>query len=459
MQASTRAVLDQLSPLFGDRLSTAAALCEQHGQGEDSHGCMPPEAVIFAQSNEEVAEIAKACHQHKVAIIPYGTGTSVEGHLLALQGGICIDLSQMDQVLSVSAADMDCRVQAGVTREQLNRELRYQGLFFPVDPGADASLGGMAATCASGTNAVRYGTMRENILGLTVVTADGQIITTGTRARKSAAGYNLTQLLIGSEGTLGIITEVQLRLHPVPETIKSAVCQFPALKNAVDTVIDASQQGIDLARIELLNELQMQASIRYSKLQGYQELPTLFLEFHGTEATVREQVEAMAAVTHSHGGTAFRWADTTEARNTLWKARHNAYPAALNLNPRYRGFPTDVCVPISRLADSLLDAEQFALSLGLHCPIVGHVGDGNYHVLVLFDPDDQQQAANAAKLSNHIVEQALAMDGTCSGEHGIGSGKKDYLLAEHGDGVALMQQIKRALDPGHILNPGKVLDL
>ncbi|MCW8884513.1 MAG: FAD-binding protein, partial [Motiliproteus sp.] len=444
---------------FGDRLSTSSALCDQHGQGEDSHGCIPPEAVIFVQSNEEVAEIAKVCQHHKVPIIPYGTGTSVEGHLLALQGGICIDLSQMNQVLSISAEDMDCRVQAGVTRKLLNHDLRQQGLFFPVDPGADASLGGMAATCASGTNAVRYGTVRENILGLTIVTADGQIITTGTRARKSAAGYNLTQLLIGSEGTLGIITEVQLRLHPIPETIKSAVCQFSTLKNAVNTVIDASQQGIELARIELLNALQMQASIRYSKLQGYQELPTLFLEFHGSKESVDQQVEAMAAVAQDHNSSDFQWAETSEARNELWRARHNAYLAALNLNPEYNGFPTDVCVPISRLADSILDAERYAHSLDLHCPIVGHVGDGNYHVLVLYDGNDRQQTDNAAKLSKHIVEQALAMGGTCSGEHGIGSGKKDYLLAEHGDGVELMRQIKRAWDPANILNPGKIFDL
>ncbi|MEH6812378.1 MAG: FAD-linked oxidase C-terminal domain-containing protein [Motiliproteus sp.] len=459
MPANLDALLSDLHAVFGDRLNTSAATREQHGQGEDSHGCKPPDAVVYTHSNEEVALVAKHCSQHKIPLIPYGTGTSVEGHLLALHGGISVDLSQMSQILESNSADMDCRVQAGVTREQLNRELRYQGIFFPVDPGADASLGGMAATCASGTNAVRYGTMRENIKGLTVVTADGRIIKTGTRARKSSAGYNLTQLMIGSEGTLGIITEVQLRLHPIPELIKAAVCQFDTLEGAVNTVIEAIQLGIPMARIELLNALQMKASISYSKLSGFVEAPTLFLEFHGSPSAVHEQVEALYSISSSHGGNQFRWASSSEDRNTLWKARHQAYLAALAMKPGYQGFPTDVCVPISRLADSILDAEAYAAKLGLDCPILGHVGDGNYHVLILFDAKDESATNKALDLSRHVVEQALEMGGTCSGEHGIGSGKKAYLVQEHGEGVALMRQIKKAMDPLNILNPGKVFDL
>ena len=450
--------IDLLRSHFGDRLTTAMALREQHGQGEDSHGCMPPDAVIFPHDNEEVALIAQICNQHQVPLIPYGTGTSIEGHLLALEGGVSIDLSQMNSVLKTNPEDMDCRVQAGVSREQLNDELRYQGLFFPVDPGANASLGGMAATCASGTNAVRYGTMRENIKGLTIVTADGRIINTGTRARKSSAGYNLTQLLVGSEGTLGIITEVQLRLHPIPEIIRAAVCSFSSLQDAVNTVIEAIQMGVPVARMELLNALQMKACINYSKLQGFEQLPTLFFEFHGSDAMVNEQIQTIQAISDSHDGSAFRWAENTEDRNALWKARHQAYFAGMSLQPGSKSIPTDVCVPISRLADSILGAERYARSLGLHCPIVGHVGDGNYHILIVFDDQDPDQKQKAKDLSRYVVEEALAMGGTCTGEHGIGSGKKDYLLKEHGEGVELMRMIKQAWDPRRILNPGKIFD-
>ncbi|OMH39044.1 FAD-binding oxidoreductase [Motiliproteus sp. MSK22-1] len=451
-------VIEFLAPHFGERLSTATALRVQHGQGEDSHGCIPPDAVVYPSNNDEVALIARICNEYKVPLIPYGTGTSVEGHLLALQGGISIDLSQMDQILSVNAEDMDCRIQAGVTREQLNTDLRYQGLFFPVDPGANASLGGMAATCASGTNAVRYGTMRENVKGLTIVTADGRIIATGTRARKTSAGYSLTQLMIGSEGTLGIITEIQLKLHPIPELTKAAVCSFKDLEGAVNTVIEAIQLGIPVARIELLNSLQMKASIQYSKLSAFEEAPTLFFEFHGSTQGVAEQIGTIQALSDHHGGSAFRWAENTEDRNTLWKARHQAYFAGMSLQPGSMSIPTDVCVPISRLADSILDAERYAESLGLQCPIVGHVGDGNYHILIIFDENNSEQKNNAKRLSNYVVEQALAMGGTCTGEHGIGSGKKEYLLKEHGEGVELMRTIKLALDPNRILNPGKVFD-
>ncbi len=451
--------ISRLRQHFGERLSTAMALREQHGQGEDSHGCMPPDAVVFPRDNEEVALVARTCYEQRVPLIPYGTGTSIEGHLLALSGGISVDLSAMNSILSVHPEDMDCRVQAGVTREQLNSDLRYQGLFFPVDPGANASLGGMAATCASGTNAVRYGTMRENIRGLTLVTADGRIIRTGTRARKSSAGYNLSQLMIGSEGTLGIITEVQLRLHPVPEVIRAAVCSFESLEDAVNTVIEAIQLGVPVARIELLNSLQMKACISYSKLEGFAEAPTLFFEFHGSEVGVSEQIETIQSISDGHGGSAFRWAASTEDRNALWKARHQAYFAGMSLQPGSKSIPTDVCVPISRLAESILDAERYATDLGLHCPIVGHVGDGNYHILIPFDDNDHDQKARAKQLSRYVVEQALAMGGTCTGEHGIGTGKKEYLLQEHGDGVELMRLIKQALDSRNILNPGKVLDL
>jgi D-lactate dehydrogenase (cytochrome) len=377
----------------------------------------------------------------------------------ALYGGVCVDLSQMNRVLQVNDADLDCRVQAGVTREQLNAELKGTGLFFPIDPGANATLGGMASTRASGTNAVRYGTMRENVLGLTVVTADGSVIHTGSRARKSSAGYDLTRLYVGSEGTLGIITEVQLRLYGLPESISAAVCQFEDLKNAVDTVIVAMQLGVPVARIELLDDVQMDACIRYSQLTGYAAKPTLFFEFHGTAAGVREQAETIESIAADHHGTRFAWATKPEERSRLWKARHNAYYAALALAPGMQGFATDACVPISRLTDCVLETKADIEASGLVAPIVGHVGDGNFHLVVLFDPAQPEQRSKAETLAARVSMRAIAMGGTCTGEHGIGVHKLDALRAEHGDAVAVMQAIKRALDPRNILNPGKTVPL
>jgi D-lactate dehydrogenase (cytochrome) len=377
----------------------------------------------------------------------------------ALYGGVCVDLSQMNRMLQVNDADLDCRVQAGVTREQLNAELKGTGLFFPIDPGANATLGGMASTRASGTNAVRYGTMRENVLGLTVVTADGSVIHTGSRARKSSAGYDLTRLYVGSEGTLGIITEVQLRLYGLPESISAAVCQFEDLKNAVDTVIVAMQLGVPVARIELLDDVQMDACIRYSQLTEYAAKPTLFFEFHGTAAGVREQAETIESIAADHHGTRFAWATKPEERSRLWKARHNAYYAALALAPGMQGFATDACVPISRLTDCVLETKADIEASGLVAPIVGHVGDGNFHLVVLFDPAQPEQRSKAETLAARVSMRAIAMGGTCTGEHGIGVHKLDALRAEHGDAVAVMQAIKRALDPRNILNPGKTVPL
>jgi D-lactate dehydrogenase (cytochrome) len=370
---------------------------------------------------------------------------------------VSLDLSQMNRVLEINADDLDCRVQAGVTREQINAELRGTGLFFPIDPGANATIGGMAATRASGTNAVRYGTMRENVLGLTVVTSDGRIVRTGGRARKSAAGYDLTRLFVGSEGTLGIITEIQLRLYGVPEAMAAAVCQFPDLASATATVTIAMQHGIPVARIELLDDVQMRACIRYSKLEGFAEKPTLFFEFHGSDAGVAEQAGQMQAIAEEHGGSAFEWATRSEDRTRLWKARHAAYYAAMALVPGAQGFATDACVPISRLAECIRETKADIDATGLVAPIVGHVGDGNFHLVVLFDPADPAQRAKAEALAERVSLRAIAMGGTCTGEHGIGVHKLGALVVEHGEGVELMRAIKRALDPHGIMNPGKTV--
>jgi D-lactate dehydrogenase (cytochrome) len=453
------ALVERLTGTYGERAVVNRTVREQHGHGEGMADSAPPDVVVFPQTDEEVASIVRLCRAARVPVIAFGVGTSLEGHVAALYGGVCLDLSRMDRVLEVNAEDLDCRVQAGVTREQLNAELRGSGLFFPIDPGANATLGGMASTRASGTNAVRYGTMRENVLGLTVVTADGTIVRTGGRARKSAAGYDLTRLYVGSEGTLGIITEVQLRLYGVPEAMSAAVCQFPDLASAVDTVIMTMQMGVPMARIELLDDVQMDACIKYSKLQGYEAKPTLFFEFHGTEAGVQEQAQTVEQIAREHGGSAFEWAREAEARSRLWKARHNAYYAAMALAPGKMGFATDACVPISRLADCVLETRADVEASGLVAPIVGHVGDGNFHLVILFDPGDADERARAEALAKRASLRAIAMGGTCTGEHGIGVHKLDALVAEHGDAVALMRTIKRALDPDNILNPGKTVPL
>ena len=452
------ALLASLRQLLGDRLSTSAAVCEQHGKDESYHTPHAPDAVAFARSTEEVAAIVSRCAKYKTPVIAFGTGTSLEGHVAALKGGVCIDLSQMNQILRVGAEDLDATVEAGVTRKQLNEYLRDTGLFFPIDPGADASLGGMAATRASGTNAVRYGTMRENVLALKVVLPDGRLITTGRRARKSAAGYDLTRLFVGSEGTLGVITEVTVRLYGIPEAISAAVCAFPSIAAAVDTVILTIQSGVPVARIELLDEAQIDAINKYSKLD-HRVAPTLFFEFHGTPAGVDEQVESVKAIAAEHGGDDFRWATTPEARSKLWQARHDAYYAALALRPGSKGWPTDVCVPISRLAECIAETKRDLAQSSIPSALAGHVGDGNFHLIFMIDPQSPQEIAEASRLNDRMISRALAMEGTCTGEHGIGYGKMDFLVAEHGEAVSVMRSIKQALDPLDIMNPGKIVRL
>ena len=454
--ATSATALAELAARFGERFSTSTALRERHGQDESWHKPAPPDAVVFPQSVDEIAEGARICAQHRTPIIPFGVGTSLEGHIAALHGGVCFDLGRMSRVLEVNAEDLDARVEAGVTRKQLNAHIKDTGLFFPVDPGADATLGGMTATRASGTTAVRYGTMRENVLGLTVVLADGRIIHTGSRARKSSTGYDLTHLFVGSEGTLGIIAQISVRLHGVPQATSAAVCPFPSLKAAVDTVILTIQSGIPVARIELLDELQMRGVNNYSKL-SYPEAPTLFFEFHGTEAGVAEQARMVGELARDQGADEFRWATRTEDRNRLWQARHDAYYGGLSLRPGSRGYVTDVCVPISRLTECVLGAKQDIEASGLIAPIVGHVGDGNFHLVILVDPNDPSEVARAAALNETIVMRALAMGGTCSGEHGVGYGKLGFLGAEHGEALAVMRSVKAALDPHNLMNPGKLV--
>jgi D-lactate dehydrogenase (cytochrome) len=449
----------ELATIVGEeRLSLAPAVRAAHGQGEGMGESHPPDGVVFARSSDEVARIVELCAAHRVPVIPFGAGSSLEGHLHAIHGGVSLDLSGMDRVLAVSADDLDCHVEAGVTREALNLELRHQGLFFPLDPGANATLGGMAATRASGTNAVRYGTMRDVTLGLTVVTAEGDIIRTGGRARKSSAGYDLTRLYIGSEGTLGIITELRLRLFGIPEEIAAAVVQFEDLAAAVATVTLVLQTGIPVARIELLDEVQTAASIAWSKLSDLKPLATLFLEFHGSPAEVAGQMEAVAAIANDMGGGAMARARSPEARNRLWKARHEAYWAARGLKPGCDSFATDACVPISALPEVIAGARADAAAAGLLAPIVGHVGDGNFHALLLFDPADPGERARADAVSVAIARRAIAAGGTATGEHGVGRHKLGLLAEEHGEGaVAVMRRVKQALDPLGILNPGKTV--
>jgi D-lactate dehydrogenase (cytochrome) len=454
--ALTEEARAELTALLGDRFTTSLPVREHHGKDESYHTPCPPDGVAFANSTEDVSAIVKICAKHKLPIIPFGTGTSLEGGIAALAGGITIDLSGMQQILRVSPEDLDVTVQAGVTRKQLNEHLRDTGLFFPIDPGANASLGGMTATRASGTNAVRYGTMRENVLGLTVVLADGRIIKTGGRARKSAAGYDLTRLFVGSEGTLGIITEVTLKLYGIPEAISSAVCAFQSIKGAVDTVIQTIQVGVPVARIELLDEVQIDAVNKYSKLD-YAVAPTLFFEFHGTDAGVKEQAEMVAVIADEHGGMEFAWATRPEDRSKLWQARHDAYYAALALRPGAKGWPTDVCVPISRLADCILETKQDLAESNMLAPMVGHVGDGNFHLVYVLDPENPAELAEAQRLADKMVSRALEMGGTCTGEHGIGYGKMAFLEQEAGEAFNVMGDLKRAFDPDNLLNPGKVV--
>jgi len=452
------ALIEHLRSIFGERLTTSSSVLEQHGRGESWHPVQAPDAVCFPHSNEEVATIVKLCAETTTPVIAFGTGTSLEGQVQAVKGGISIDLTQMNQILEVNNEDMDCRVQAGVTRRELNQYLRDSGLFFPVDPGANTSIGGMAATRASGTNAVRYGTMRENVLGLTVVTANGEIIKTGTRARKSAAGYDLTRLFVGSEGTLGVITEVCLRLHGLAEAISAAVVSFPDVRSAAEASIQTIQMGIPIARIEIVDSAYMKAINAYSKTD-YPELDTLFLEFHGTRAGVAEQVQMFDEISQEFGATGFQWADKEEDRSQLWRARHDAYYAGLAVYPGYQGYVTDVCVPISRLADCITETQADIATAGLFAPVIGHVGDGNFHSTMFIEPGNEAMLAKALEVDKRMVRRAQDMGGTCTGEHGIGIGKLKHMRNEHGDGaMATMQAIKAALDPQNIMNPGKVID-
>lgn len=449
--------LNDLKQQFGDRCSTAQAVRDHHGRDESPYPPMLPDAVVFAQSVQDVAWLARHCHEHHVPLIPYGVGSSLEGHVLAVQGGISVDLSGMNQIVTVHSEDFTATVQAGVTRKQLNDHLRETGLFFPIDPGADASLGGMAATRASGTNAVRYGTMRENVVSLQVVTADGRIITTAGRARKSSAGYDLTRVFVGSEGTLGIITEVTVRLYPQPEAISAAICNFPTIDAAVQSVIEIIQMGIPVARVEFMDTWAVKATNAYSKLTLH-ESPLLLFEFHGSPASVQEQAEVVQDIARDNGGMDFEWASKPEDRSRLWTARHNAYFAGLQLRPGCRSSTTDVCVPISRLADCVRDTASELDRASFPYTILGHVGDGNFHVLMLLDPDNPDEWEESQELNRRLVQRAIDMDGTCTGEHGVGMHKMEFMRAEFGqDALDVMQAMKCALDPHNIMNPGKII--
>lgn len=453
------AFLTELQQRFGSQCSTAMAVREQHGRDESTFTVPPPAAVVFALSTQDVADAVALCARHQVPVIPFGVGSSLEGHLLAVQGGISIDVSRMDKVLSINAEDLTVTVQPGVTRKAVNEAVKSEGLFFPIDPGADASIGGMTATRASGTNAVRYGTMRENVLALEVVTARGEVIRTGTRAKKSSAGYDLTRLMVGSEGTLGVITEVTLKLYPLPEAISAAICSFPTIEAAVRTVIQVIQLGVPIARCELIDANTVRMVNAHSKL-GLREEHLLLMEFHGSPASVKEQAETVQEIASDFGGNAFEWATTPEERTRLWTARHNAYFAAIQSKPGCRAVSTDTCVPISRLADCLLDSVAEADATGLPYFLVGHVGDGNFHFGYLIDPDNADERRVAEELNVKLVTRALKLEGTCTGEHGVGLHKMGFLLDEAGAGaVDMMRTIKRALDPDNILNPGKIFSV
>ena len=453
------AMLNALLLRFGARCSTALAVREQHGRDESPFDVPPPEVVVYCESTDDVAEVVTLAAQHAVPVIPFGTGSSLEGHLLAVQGGVSIDLSRMNKLVAMQPEDLTVTVQAGVTRKQLNDEIRHTGLFFPIDPGADASLGGMSATRASGTNAVRYGTMRENVLGLTVVTASGEVIHTGTRARKSSAGYDLTRLMVGSEGTLGVMTEITLRLYPLPEAVLAATCTFASIDAAVRTTIQTIQMGVPIARCELLDAHAVRAVNRHDKLT-LTEAPMLLMEFHGSEASVKEQAATVQEIASDFGGAGFQWATTPEERTRLWTARHHAYFAGMQLKPGCRTVTTDTCVPISHLAECVVQASLEAEAAGVLHYIVGHVGDGNFHIAYLIDPLVPAERETAERLNDAVVQRAIRLDGTCTGEHGIGLHKQGFLIDEAGAGtVAMMRTVKRALDPKNIMNPGKIFAL
>ena len=450
---------NDLKKLLGDRCSFSEALRLNYARGEDVFEPVLSQAVVFPETNEEISSITKLCNKNNTPIVAFGTGTSLEGHALGNQEGITLSLEKMNKVLSINSEDFDCRVQAYVTRKQLNEELRNQGIFFPIDPGADASIGGMAATSASGTMAVKYGTMKTVITGLTVILASGEIIRTGTRTKKSAAGYNLTNLFIGSEGTLGIISEIQLKLSPIPESIMSAVCQFNDLESAVLTAQEIIQYGVQIARIEMLNEDQMSMSIKYSDLKNFDAKPTLFFEFHGSKNTNKESIEIVERISNNNNGSEFKWANSTEERNKIWQARHDAYYAVKAQKNNIKVYVTDVCVPISNLAQTIKFAEEEIKKYGLQAPMVGHVGDGNFHVAIIYDPENKESHKVIRDFSNKLIDKALSLEGTITGEHGIGIQKKEYLLKQHPDNIPVMKSIKKTLDPKNILNPGKIFNL
>ena len=452
-------VQDELKKVFNERFSTSKSTRTNYARGEDTYDPVLSKAVVFPETNEEVSMVLKLCNEHKIPVVPFGTGTSLEGNVLGNENGITISLEKMNKILSVNAGDFDCRVQANVTRKQLNEYLREDGVFFPIDPGADAALGGMASTSASGTMAVKYGTMRTVISGLTVVLANGDIIKTGSRTKKTSAGYNLTNLFIGSEGTLGIITEVQLRLSPIPESIMSAVCQFPDLESAVLTSQEVIQYGIPIARIEMLNKDQMDLVIKYSKLKNYEVLPTLFFEFHGSEQSNKEFIKTVEELSKNNNGSDFKWAETLEDRNKLWQARHDCYYSVKAQGNNFKVYSTDVCVPISNLVECINFTEKEIKKLGLKAPMVGHVGDGNFHAIIGYDPKKEGEYEKIRTLSNKLIDKTLELEGTITGEHGIGLHKKAYLLKEHADNIPAMKLIKRSLDSNNIMNPGKIFDL
>ena len=449
----------ELKKIFNGRLSFSESTRANYARGEDTYEPVLSKAVVFPETNEEVSKVLKICNDNKIPVVPFGTGTSLEGNVLGNSNGITISLEKMNKILNVNATDFDCRVQANVTRKQLNEYLREDGVFFPIDPGADAALGGMASTSASGTMAVKYGTMRTVISGLTVVLPNGDIIKTGSRTKKTSAGYNLTNLFIGSEGTLGIITEVQLRLSPIPESIMSAVCQFKDLESAVLTSQEVIQYGIPIARIEMLNKDQMDLVIKYSKLKNYDALPTLFFEFHGSEDSNKESVKIVEELSKNNGGSDFKWAESLEDRNKLWQARHDCYYSVKAQGNNFKVYSTDVCVPISNLVECINFTEVEIKKLGLKAPMVGHVGDGNFHAIIGYDPNKKGEYEKIRLLSNKLIDKTLELEGTITGEHGIGLHKKSYLLKEHGDNIPLMKSIKRSIDSNNIMNPGKIFDL
>ncbi len=453
------ALKQKLTEILKDRISFSEGTRRNYARGEDTYEPVLSKAVVFPETNEEVSKILKLCNEHKVPIVPFGTGTSLEGHVVGNANGITISLEKMNKVLSVNASDFDCRVQANVTRKQLNEYLREDGVFFPIDPGADAALGGMSATSASGTMAVKYGTMRTVVSGLTVVLPTGDIVKLGTRTKKSSAGYNLTNLFIGSEGTLGIITEVHLRLSPIPESIMSAVCHFPDLESAVLTAQEVIQYGIPIARIEMLNKDQMEISIKYSKLENAEPMPTLFFEFHGSESANKESINIVEELSKNNGGSDLKWAETLEERNKLWKARHEVYDSVKAQGVNAKVYTTDICVPISNLVECIKFSEKEIQQHGLKAPMVGHVGDGNFHVTILYDPLKEGEYKIIRDFSDKLVDKALELEGTVTGEHGIGLQKKKYLLKEHPDNLPVMKSIKKSIDPNNIMNPGKVFDL